>query len=83
MKLETRNMTLLPLFPIDGGRHGLKGVIHPLETFGMSDEEMASRLEIPKELVDEFFLRGAVEINHHVSAKDQIQRALNGKLLVH
>jgi hypothetical protein len=56
---------------------------HPLETFGMADKEMSTRLQVSIELVHEPLLSRAVKINHHIPAKDDVEGALDWKLLIH
>ena len=49
----------------------------------MSDEQIAPGSEIVMKLVHELFLSWTIEINHDVSAENQVKRALDGETIVH
>lgn len=83
MKLEARNAKLSRLFLINRRRQRLEGMLHPLETFRMTDEQIATRLQVSMELIHKFLLSRTVEIDHDVTAKDEVQRRLNWKLFIH
>ena len=39
----------------------------------MADQQMSARLQLFREFSNQDFLRGPVEINHHVAAKNQLE----------
>ena len=49
----------------------------------MSNEEMASRLQVLEEFRHEALLGRPVEIDHDIAAKNKIQRLLDREALVH
>ena len=49
----------------------------------MPDEQIASGSEIVMKLVHELFLSRTIEIDHDVSAENQVKRALDGEMIVH
>jgi PleD family two-component response regulator len=43
------------------------------QAFRMPNQQMAARLQLLRQFADQSFLRGPVEVNHHVAAKNQIE----------
>ena len=49
----------------------------------MSDEQVAPRLQVLMELIDERFLCRSIEVDHDVPAEDEIEGTFDGKTIVH
>src|SRR5687767_10519207 len=61
-------------FAIYGGANHFERMAKMGEALGMADQEIAARHEPPSQAFDEFLLRRAIEIDHHVAAEDNLER---------
>jgi hypothetical protein len=66
---------------IDGRRDVLERVIDVIQTFRVSDEQISAGMETGNETIHDALLRLLVEIDHHVTAKDDVERPEEGAIL--